>query len=95
MKAGRCVKKLGERALKEDLCMGSSDTAKSLFFLRVVGGWILAVGSFIVAVAVTVEFFQTYPIVCPPAPVPCANSKVGASKDIANAASWQQQSSGG
>ena len=83
------MKKLGERALKEDLCMGSSDTAKSLFFLRVVGGWILAVGSFIATVAVTVEFFQTYPIVCHPAPVPCANPKAGASKDIANAANWQ------
>lgn len=52
------MKKLGERALEEDFCMGSSDTAKSLFLLRVVGGWILAVGSLIVAVAVTTEFFQ-------------------------------------
>ena len=28
-----------------------------LALLRVIGGWILAVGSFIVAVAVTAEFF--------------------------------------
>ena len=29
----------------------------TLALLRVIGGWILAVGSFIVAVAVTAEFF--------------------------------------
>lgn len=29
----------------------------TLALLRVIGGWILAVGSFIVAIAVTAEFF--------------------------------------
>ena len=69
--------------------MGSSDTAKSLFFVRVIGGWITAVGSFIVAIAVTTEFSQMYPPCTPQEPVPCANSKEGALKDVANAAGWQ------
>ncbi|HHY61631.1 MAG: hypothetical protein WBL79_11045 [Bacillota bacterium] len=69
--------------------MGSSDTAKSLFFVRVIGGWITAVGSFIVAIAVTTEFSQMYPPCAPQVPVPCANSKEGALKDVANAANWQ------
>ncbi len=36
--------------------MGSSCNKSILALLRVIGGWILAVGSFIVAVAVTAEF---------------------------------------
>lgn len=36
-------------------------TARILFLLRVIGGWILAVGSFIVAIAVTAEFFAIPP----------------------------------
>ncbi|MDD4337967.1 MAG: hypothetical protein PHH46_11390 [Firmicutes bacterium] len=38
--------------------MKSSSDNSILALLRVIGGWILAVGSFIVAVAVTLEFFQ-------------------------------------
>lgn len=40
--------------------------ARTLAFVRVIGGWILAVGSFIVAVAVTLEFIQFDP----PGPIP-------------------------
>ena len=74
---------------KEDFDVSSSDTARTLFFLRVIGGWITAVGSFIVAIAVTTEFSQMYPPCAPQVPVPCANSKEGALKDVANAAGWQ------
>lgn len=37
--------------------MGSTCSKTTLALLRVIGGWILAVGSFIVAIAVTAEFF--------------------------------------
>ena len=37
--------------------MGSTCSKITLSLLRVIGGWILAVGSFIVAIAVTAEFF--------------------------------------
>jgi len=38
--------------------MKSSSNKSTLALLRVIGGWIVAIGSFIVAVAVTLEFFQ-------------------------------------
>jgi hypothetical protein len=38
--------------------MKSSSDKSTLALLRVIGGWILAVGSFIVAVAVTLEVLQ-------------------------------------
>jgi len=37
--------------------VGSICSKTTFSLLRVIGGWILAVGSFIVAVAVTAEFF--------------------------------------
>ncbi|OPZ50890.1 MAG: hypothetical protein BWY92_00547 [Firmicutes bacterium ADurb.BinA052] len=37
--------------------MGSTCSQTTFSLLRVIGGWILAVGSFIVAIAVTAEFF--------------------------------------
>lgn len=37
--------------------MGLTCNKTTLALLRVIGGWILAVGSFIVAIAVTAEFF--------------------------------------
>ena len=40
-----------------------------LALLRVIGGWILAVGSFIVAIAVTAEFFAD------PDPVPAEHPR--------------------
>lgn len=46
--------------------LGMACDARTLAFLRVIGGWILAVGSFIVAVAVTIEFIQCDP----PGPIP-------------------------
>ncbi len=36
--------------------MGLTCDKMTLLLLRVIGGWILAVGSFIVAIAVTAEF---------------------------------------
>lgn len=36
--------------------MGSTCSTSATALLRMIGGWILAVGSFIVAVAVTAEF---------------------------------------
>jgi len=40
-----------------DVLVGFTCSKTTLFLLRVIGGWILAVGSFIVAIAVTAEFF--------------------------------------
>ena len=49
---------LGESIGGRPLYMKSNSCKSTLALLRVIGGWILAVGSFIVAVAVTLEVLQ-------------------------------------